>query len=221
MLLSRVYLCIITAGIFRRFRMPPTVVTPDLRHAFTASSSFTTLSALGQKQHHLSGPLYLLSTGWLAACRLPIRSRMCWPNTRLNTDLTRQLRLQRGLNVSGKAPTNANLCRSCGDASSVVPRPFYQETNPAMQPWPLSASDPPSFHSEEKWCSRAAVWDCAHSGLRVWSLQLPTFLSWEAFQSYSLYSWNSYLGAVSHVQYMPCLRQRKRWNTKCSFGCSV
>lgn len=29
--------------------MPSTVVTPDLRHAFTAYSSFTTLSALGQK----------------------------------------------------------------------------------------------------------------------------------------------------------------------------
>lgn len=39
------------------------------------------LQLWGKKQHHLSGPLQLLSMGWLAACRLPIRSQMCWPNT--------------------------------------------------------------------------------------------------------------------------------------------
>lgn len=73
--LCRVHLCINTAGIFRRFRM----LTSDTCSLLTAPSPLYQL--WGKKQHHLSGHLYLLSTAWLAACRLPIRSRMCWPNT--------------------------------------------------------------------------------------------------------------------------------------------
>lgn len=54
-------------------------LTSDTRSLLTAPSP---LYQLWGKKHHLSGPLYLLSTGWLAARRLSIRRRMCWPNTR-------------------------------------------------------------------------------------------------------------------------------------------
>lgn len=55
------------------------------------------------QQQHLSAPLCLLFAGWLAACRLEIRSRMCWANTlELNTDLS--------LDERSWKPSHTNNC---------------------------------------------------------------------------------------------------------------
>lgn len=162
-LLSRVYLCIITAGIFRRFRMPSTVVTPDLRHAFTAYSSVTTLSALGQKTTPPFWPSLSTFHGWLAACRLPIRSRMCWPNTRAKhrsvPSASPSEGAEREWKCSHKHQPLRELwrCFICGSTA------ILSGDKPSDATLTVVSLRP----SEEKWCSMAADWDRAHSGLRV------------------------------------------------------
>lgn len=102
----------------RRFMKPSNAVSHELKHTFTAFTCLTTVSAGAHctaanakipKQQHLSAPLCLLFTRWLAACRVEIRSWMCWPNTLgLNIDLPCQLCLWMGLNASANSHTQTS-----------------------------------------------------------------------------------------------------------------